>query len=257
MSSISKDQLLALANQVLPTLPVALLFGTETNVNLVDMFNQLNRAFIHNNLDTCEYIPLYMYFNNAYEATNNHSLKPLIEYFKPTRDTLMNALHNFISMPTHLRSDILENHGFSSLDEITEVIQNAFDGKKDNGLLRLNDVRSYIIEAKTISEVFLSSFTEEDYEYDYDEMAPDIYLIRSIYKPLLFYFDFIERELVLNRFKETFYSLKYKQRFRSILWEKVREPKIRARYHPNNMIKMLEQRGDIDVDELDALMDQW
>jgi hypothetical protein len=59
------------------------------------------------------------------------------------------------------------------------------------------------------------------------------------------------------RFKELFYTLKYKKRFRDLLWVRIREPKIRNKYHPDNLIKLLEHRDNLTLDELDELDDNW
>jgi hypothetical protein len=40
---------------------------------------------------------------------------------------------------------------------------------------------------------------------------------------------------IINRAKILFYSLKFKNKFRRWLWEKVRKPKIEAKYNPNNL----------------------
>lgn len=48
-----------------------------------------------------------------------------------------------------------------------------------------------------------------------------------------------------------FYALKYKKQFHQWLWH-IREPKIRKRYHPDNLIKMLEGSGEmLTMDELE------
>lgn len=62
---------------------------------------------------------------------------------------------------------------------------------------------------------------------------------------------------ILNCFRDIFYAFKFKKQFRKWLWEKVREPKIRAKYHPDNLMKMLEGREDMDLDELDELQEKW
>jgi hypothetical protein len=59
-----------------------------------------------------------------------------------------------------------------------------------------------------------------------------------------------------NQFRELFYALKYKKQFRNLLWVRIREPKIRIKYHPNNLMKMLEER-ELTLDELDELNDNW
>lgn len=76
----------------------------------------------------------------------------------------------------------------------------------------------------------------------------------SFYRPLKHILDKIK---TLNKFRELFYALKYKKQFRDLLWVKIREPKIRIKYHPDNLLKMLEEKGELDLDELDEFMEQW
>ena len=62
---------------------------------------------------------------------------------------------------------------------------------------------------------------------------------------------------IINQFRELFYALKYKKQFLDLLWVRIREPKIRNKYHPNNLIAMLEGKEEISVDELDTLLESW
>jgi Leucine-rich repeat (LRR) protein len=62
---------------------------------------------------------------------------------------------------------------------------------------------------------------------------------------------------IIIRFKELFYVLKYKKRIRDWLWVRIREPKIRNKYHPDKLIKLLEDRENLTLDELDELDDNW
>ena len=62
---------------------------------------------------------------------------------------------------------------------------------------------------------------------------------------------------IINHFRYLFYALKYKKQFYKWLWVYVREPKIQKRYHPNNLITMLEGKEEISVDELDKLLEKW
>ena len=58
----------------------------------------------------------------------------------------------------------------------------------------------------------------------------------------------------LYKFKLCYYLLKYKQRFRNLLWEVIRKPKIMAMYSPENIQNtMLRIQGD---DNLDAVQHQ-
>jgi hypothetical protein len=47
-----------------------------------------------------------------------------------------------------------------------------------------------------------------------------------------------QKLITLNKFKNLYYSLKYKQKFRQILWKQIREPKIIKEYHPDNLGEM-------------------
>ena len=61
---------------------------------------------------------------------------------------------------------------------------------------------------------------------------------------------------IINNFRELFYALKYKKQFKKWLWH-IREPKIRNKYKPENLIAMLEGKEDITLDELDELLEKW
>jgi hypothetical protein len=59
----------------------------------------------------------------------------------------------------------------------------------------------------------------------------------------------------LYKFKFLFYTLKYKQQFRYILWEKIRRPKIEAKYHPSNLQKMIDDVNE--DDDVAELLEKW
>jgi transcriptional/translational regulatory protein YebC/TACO1 len=59
----------------------------------------------------------------------------------------------------------------------------------------------------------------------------------------------------LHNFKSLFYALKYKKNLRYFLWEKIRRPKIEAKYHPSNLQKMVD--GLNEEDDLMELLEKW
>jgi hypothetical protein len=69
--------------------------------------------------------------------------------------------------------------------------------------------------------------------------------------------EFRKQIKIVNQFRELFYTLKYKKQFLDLLWVRIREPKIRNKYHPSNLMAMLEEKEDITLDELDELLDKW
>ena len=62
---------------------------------------------------------------------------------------------------------------------------------------------------------------------------------------------------IINRFRKTYYTLKFKEKLRKWLWENVREPKIAEKYHPYNLQKLLENVEEDDESELDRVLDEW
>ena len=60
----------------------------------------------------------------------------------------------------------------------------------------------------------------------------------------------------LYRFKLLFWSLKYKQTFRDLLWIKVRLPKIEKMYHPSKLNELL-YSSDMNEEELDNVISNW
>ena len=64
---------------------------------------------------------------------------------------------------------------------------------------------------------------------------------------------------IINKFRELFYTVKCKKQLHKWLWVRVREPKIQQKYHPSNLITMLEGReeDEMSLDELDELLEKW
>ena len=60
------------------------------------------------------------------------------------------------------------------------------------------------------------------------------------------------QNIILRRFKFTFYCLKYKRQLREWLWDKVRRPNVERRYHPDNVIRLLEE--GVAIDDLDQYL---
>jgi len=57
---------------------------------------------------------------------------------------------------------------------------------------------------------------------------------------------------VLNQFRYLYYCLKFKKRFRDLLWVKIREPKIREKYSYDYLVENLHDDTD-----LDKLLENW
>ena len=46
------------------------------------------------------------------------------------------------------------------------------------------------------------------------------------------------------QFSKLFYTIKYGPMFKNFLWERVRRPKIEAKYHPDQLVRFMEEHPD-------------
>jgi Leucine-rich repeat (LRR) protein len=56
---------------------------------------------------------------------------------------------------------------------------------------------------------------------------------------------------ILKKFRYTYYAVKFKQQFKRWLWEKVREPKIMKKFHPDYLNELKE------TDDLEVFLNEW
>ena len=56
---------------------------------------------------------------------------------------------------------------------------------------------------------------------------------------------------ILYNFRFTFYTIKLKSKFKKWLWERVREPKIMAKFHPDHLNSLKE------TDDLEEFLEEW
>lgn len=62
------------------------------------------------------------------------------------------------------------------------------------------------------------------------------------------------RLAVMDKFKTTFYCIKYKKSLRKWLWD-IREKRAIEKYNPRNLLKILEQYEE--EDKIDEILSQW
>ena len=94
--------------------------------------------------------------------------------------------------------------------------------------------------------------------FNYNNLIPDYYIKPDVSLSMVDYIKKLQKQIkIVNQFRELFYALKYKKQFLDLLWIRIREPKIRNKYHPSNLMAMLEEKEDITLDELDELLEKW
>ena len=65
------------------------------------------------------------------------------------------------------------------------------------------------------------------------------------------YYNCYNKIKILRNFRYTYYCLKFKKHFKRWLWEKVREPKIMAKFHPSHLDALEE------TDDLEVFLEDW
>ena len=88
--------------------------------------------------------------------------------------------------------------------------------------------------------------------YYYDNPIDDILRYGTVFLPRNYLHIKIR---IINRFRYIYYSTKFKQRFRDWLWVRIREPKIRDKYSPSNLIERIS--GIEDEDQFHNALDNW
>jgi Leucine-rich repeat (LRR) protein len=86
------------------------------------------------------------------------------------------------------------------------------------------------------------------------------YYIKQDKLSMINYITTIRKQIeILNPFRNTFYTIKYKKQLKNWLWMRIREPKIKYKYHPSNLMTMLKGReeDEMTLDELDKLIENW
>jgi hypothetical protein len=246
-----------LAVNVIPTLPSALLPQGYVAEDLLLLFR---RDLFENKLENNERRIIRKFLNQAYLIANNTSLRPLYDFYKPSKREIILTIESFEiaedNVLYYLPNEFLQPNGFHSVQDVVNVLHRALNGEKDAIVHGLNNVRKYIYDAKKIATFFFTQHEVISFA-DYNQMKPYLWSLDIIFLPLLSHIEFIQYEFMIPRFRNFFFTLKYKKFFRDLLWVKVREPKIRAKYHPDNLVKMLEQHAHLDEIELDAIMDVW
>lgn len=95
-------------------------------------------------------------------------------------------------------------------------------------------------EIKSIKINYLAFASEVNGYLNSDEISEIMMTVRNIN--------------IINNFKSTYYHLLCKSKLRKILWEKVREPKIKEMYHPDKLIELIK---DVDAEHLEEVLDKW
>jgi Leucine-rich repeat (LRR) protein len=127
-----------------------------------------------------------------------------------------------------------------------------------NQIIRIDCSNNHITHLPKLPE-FLKKLICSDNNLRYLPLLPET--IDTIYidnNPMVEYFSCFDITLlrkqvcIVYNFRSTYYHLKFKTKFRNLLW-KMREPRIQKYYSPENLIRLLETIDNNECDDNETL----
>jgi hypothetical protein len=154
-----------------------------------------------------------------------------------------NDLESLPALPAKLQSFFCSYNKLRSLPPLpNNLIILYCDNNNINILPNLPDNFGFLDCKNTPFYNNMKQYISSD---DYDSQLVDIDIINDIIN-------------ILNKFRFLYYTLKYKKQFRKLLWEKIREPKIRIANHPDILQKLLlEDNVNENEDEFNQIIETF
>ena len=186
-----------------------------------------------------------------------HYLPDLSRFYRLTiLDCSKNQLRQLSTLPSTLTGLYCNNNQLTQLPTLPPTLQNL--DCNNNQLTQLPTLPSTLIylvccyNQLTQLPTLPPTLEYLDCRYNVLPFGHEIY-----HTNMMEYIIQMRNKNRIMLFKELFYALKYKKQFRDWLWVRIREPKIRNKYHPDNLIKLLEDQENLTLDQLDELDDNW
>ena len=129
--------------------------------------------------------------------------------------------------------------------------------KYNNSIKRIDCSSNRIKHLPTLPENLTNLLCYNNQLYYLPLLPPSLETIHFENNPMAEYLNAFDIELlrtqvsIVYKFRSTYYHLKFKQRFRNLLWSK-REERTRIFYSPENLLKIVE---DIDNDNISILFE--
>ena len=210
----------------IPTLP--------QNLKVLDCYN--------NQLTSLPTLPQNLEYLNCFD--NQLISLPTLPQNLKELNCLNNQLTSLPTLPQNLEELYCSNNQLTSLPTLPQNLEKLYCYNNHLTSLHLNEnlQELYCANNQLISLRLNTKLVVMDY------INNPIYEIINTND-----IDKIKQKLrVLNQFKYLYYSLKFKKRFRDLLWVKIREPNIREKYSYAYLVANLHEDTD-----LDDLLKNW
>jgi len=152
-----------------------------------------------------------------------------------------NILNSISTIPNSLEFLICSNNKLTYLPKISENL--IYLDCSNNQLYYIHDLlvtlKKLLYEGNVVYEIF----NENNYYGNLDTESLNKLCIQNARKKII----------KLNKLRSMYFSLRFKRQFWNLLWVKIREPKIREYYKPENLITKLLEFNSCEEDDNEAL----
>ena len=131
-----------------------------------------------------------------------------------------------------------------------------------NSIIRIDCSSNHIKHLPTLPENLTQLICYNNELYYLPLLPPTLEKIHFENNPMAEYFNALDIKLlrtqvsIVYKFRSTYYHLKFKQRFRNLLWTK-REKRARIFYSPENLLKIVEKIDDDNISTLFEAIEKW
>lgn len=171
-------------------------------------------------------------------CSNNQLIDLPNIYHKPLRD--LNCSFNDLTQLPQLNLQLKKlDCSFNNITSIPNLPQSLQGLSCDN-----NELYALPLLPESLKDIVMYENPVSDIFYENMLYNDNIESVRPIAK-------------ILYNFKHMYYSLKFKNKFRKILWEQIREPHIKNHYSPENLQDILNRVGECDDVQLYQTINNW
>ena len=197
-------------------------------------------------------------FPNLHEVNCSHNLLIMLPALNESIQEFFcnnNMLTSLPKLPDNLKCLYCFNNRLTSLPKLNNTLRNLYCYKNkltklpplNDSLRQLYCCNNNLTILPLLNDGLQTCYSNDNPIYDIliNYNNHDIDIIRNVIKQI-------------HSFNFLYYSLKYKNKFRNLLWVRIREPKIKEKYSPENLNKLLNNMVDSeDEEEFQNILNTW
>jgi Leucine-rich repeat (LRR) protein len=251
--------------------------------NLFEMFPKLRLLACSNNYLT-SLPPLGEYLEELYCVNNSLTCLPTLPETLKYLYCSLNKIEKLPPLPPYLVDLYCIENQLTKLPALPETLKKLYCGNNQltylpklvNGLQVLSCFNNQIMSLPKMPVHLIELICYRNHLTSLPSLGTDIEVINFLNNPIYevanweeydedeFYdvdgVNYYKKYMILytietiNKIRKTYYFKKFKNKLRDFLWVKIREPRIREKYAPHNILKLLNEIGE-DSEKFDSLFE--